>query len=798
MASADINDGDPDPTPRDNGDNKHGTRCAGEVAAQAFNTFCGVGVAYHASIGGVRMLDGTVNDAVEAAALSVNPSHIDIYSASWGPEDDGKTVDGPGPLAKRAFLQGVSTGRKGKGSIFVWASGNGGRHTDSCNCDGYTNSIFTLSISSATQGGLKPWYLEECSSTLATTYSSGTPGRDRSVATVDMDGQLRPDHLCTNEHTGTSASAPLAAGICALALEANPSLTWRDMQHLVVRASRPAPLEREDGWVLNGAKRKVSHKFGYGLMDAAAMVAMAEAWTPIPPQHICKSQEMTEERPIDAAKGALLEMQVDVNGCRGTANEIRFLEHVQARVTLRYSPRGALRVTLTSPMGTTSVLLSERPLDTESSNLDDWAFLSVHYWGERPDGRWTLRVSNQGKEAAKQNGVVKKWQLVLYGTAADPLPSANGTAAGGGLGPGAPSLVELVPLGGGAQGPSPEYHPAAPLPASMRPLILHDCDHECLEAAGCYGKGPTACLACKHYKLDNACVSRCPPRSYLSKDASCLPCHESCETCAGPGPDSCLSCAPAHLRVTDLAVCLQQCPDGYFEDSEKGVCIPCAANCVSCSDQPDRCTVCAPRLLMHGSKCYAACPPGTFNITSDKCQECHSSCDTCSGPDETQCISCPAGRYFLSGTCLRGCPEGWHPDKHAQECAACALGCTLCTNSGCLVCAQGWVLGPEGRCSREGSGRCKDGEHMDQQTGHCAPCDAGCLTCHGTGADACLTCAATTPMLYAGRCYPLCPDGSYQHLASTCQRCPHTCRTCVSRQNCTACAPGLELQSGQC
>ena len=35
-------------------------------------------------------------------------SHIDIYSASWGPEDDGKTVDGPGPLAKKAFINGVS------------------------------------------------------------------------------------------------------------------------------------------------------------------------------------------------------------------------------------------------------------------------------------------------------------------------------------------------------------------------------------------------------------------------------------------------------------------------------------------------------------------------------------------------------------------------------------------------------------------------------------------------------------------------------------------------------------------
>ena len=42
------------------------------------------------------MLDGIVNDAVEARALSLNPNHIDIYSASWGPEDDGKTVDGPG------------------------------------------------------------------------------------------------------------------------------------------------------------------------------------------------------------------------------------------------------------------------------------------------------------------------------------------------------------------------------------------------------------------------------------------------------------------------------------------------------------------------------------------------------------------------------------------------------------------------------------------------------------------------------------------------------------------------------
>lgn len=35
------------------------------------------------------MLDGPVSDSVEAASLTLRQDHIDIYSASWGPEDDG-------------------------------------------------------------------------------------------------------------------------------------------------------------------------------------------------------------------------------------------------------------------------------------------------------------------------------------------------------------------------------------------------------------------------------------------------------------------------------------------------------------------------------------------------------------------------------------------------------------------------------------------------------------------------------------------------------------------------------------
>lgn len=66
------------------------------------------------------MLDGEVTDAVEARSLGLNPNHIHIYSASWGPEDDGKTVDGPARLAEEAFFRGVSQVRWGGPGPASW------------------------------------------------------------------------------------------------------------------------------------------------------------------------------------------------------------------------------------------------------------------------------------------------------------------------------------------------------------------------------------------------------------------------------------------------------------------------------------------------------------------------------------------------------------------------------------------------------------------------------------------------------------------------------------------------------
>lgn len=54
QASYDINQNDADPTPRYDltNENRHGTRCAGEVAAEFNNSMCIVGVAFQAGIGG--------------------------------------------------------------------------------------------------------------------------------------------------------------------------------------------------------------------------------------------------------------------------------------------------------------------------------------------------------------------------------------------------------------------------------------------------------------------------------------------------------------------------------------------------------------------------------------------------------------------------------------------------------------------------------------------------------------------------------------------------------------------------
>ena len=58
------------------------------------------------------------------------------------------------------------------------------------------------------------------------------------------------------------------------------------MQHLVVRSSSPAPLADNPGWQTNAAGLRFNSRFGFGLMDAEAMVRAAEGWRNVGQQRV--------------------------------------------------------------------------------------------------------------------------------------------------------------------------------------------------------------------------------------------------------------------------------------------------------------------------------------------------------------------------------------------------------------------------------------------------------------------------------------------------------------------------------
>ena len=72
------------------------------------------------------------------------------------------------------MLQAVQQGRGGLGSIYVFASGNGASNGDNCNFDGYTNSIYSITVGAVDRKGQHPYYSEHCSAQLVVTYSSGS------------------------------------------------------------------------------------------------------------------------------------------------------------------------------------------------------------------------------------------------------------------------------------------------------------------------------------------------------------------------------------------------------------------------------------------------------------------------------------------------------------------------------------------------------------------------------------------------------------------------------------------------
>ncbi|ANB14761.1 kexin KEX2 [Sugiyamaella lignohabitans] len=406
--SWDFNDKGPDPRPR-LADDHHGTRCCGEIAAVR-NEACGVGIAYDSKIAGIRILSKQISEAEEALALNYGMDKNDIYSCSWGPPDDGIAMAAPGLVVKQAILNGVQNGRNKLGSLFVFASGNGAANGDNCNFDGYTNSIYSITVAAIDRQGMHPFYSEACSANMVVTYSSGSSDK---IVTTDVHG------LCTDQHGGTSAAAPIAAGIFALVLEVRPDLTWRDLQYLAMDTAVPVNIH-EPGWQKTSIGKQFHHKYGYGKLDTYAIVERAKTWQVVKPQSWFFSPKAVVNGAIkfdpDGANGGSKSL-ISVTADELSKANVERIEHVNVLVNIRHINRGSLTVVLTSPDGVKSELAAPRIKDQSADGIVDWTFMSVAHWGESGVGDWQLHVYNNKKETL--DGELVDWTLKLWGEAKD-------------------------------------------------------------------------------------------------------------------------------------------------------------------------------------------------------------------------------------------------------------------------------------------------------------------------------------------------------------------------------------------
>ncbi len=431
----DYRDGDNDPKPEGVGAaaDSHGTAVGGVIGAVGNNGAGLAGVAFDSRLVGLRLIGGTIGETQEAGALSHSNQVIHIYNNSWGPNDDGFTKGGGGTLTLAALQNGVTTGRAGKGSIFVWAAGNGGLKSDNAGYDSYNGSIYTVSVGALNDLGQKADYSERGACLTVAAPSGGETGdnnpRLQGTTTTDVVGEhgsnlagknvgpVGPDELADRDYTqnfnGTSSAAPVVSGVVALMLQANPNLGWRDVQEVLIRsATQTDPTNSE--WRTNKAGFKFNPNFGAGRVNAGAAVALATNWANLPTMTATASEQasLNETIPDNDNNGITRTFDLSTSNLR--------VEQAVVTVDITHANRGDLVINLVSPSGTVSPL-AELHGDT-NANYTAMTFRSTFNWGEDSKGNWQVQISDR---RANNAGTLTRAKLEVFGT----VPTAPTLAA---------------------------------------------------------------------------------------------------------------------------------------------------------------------------------------------------------------------------------------------------------------------------------------------------------------------------------------------------------------------------------
>ena len=439
----------------------HGTSVAGIIAAP--DNGIGVsGVAPRATIYGYNLVK-QASDANEADAMTRNMIITAVSNNSWGPSDNGY-FGSAGAIWKRAIDRGVTEGNGGKGISYTWAAGNGGalkqRSTviDYANLDEYANYWGVIAVgghdifgnkTSTSEAGANLWVTgpvawESSPDWWATRIPNLIAGYPRDTVTTTDGG-----YAYMSNFGGTSAAAPMAAGVIALMRQANPALTWRDVKLILAETSRKVQPD-DPRWVTGapvyltpGERYSHSLENGFGALDAKAAVERALAWTNVPALHTLDTGWQTHEALAVPNDDGATSLEVTFT----IEEEIPFIEYIHIPMAMNHDYFRELQIELGSPSGIVAVVqpgvvinrdYSQHKWEGEVHNFGD----AVHL-GESTKGVWTLRITDPssqtdfvtGSDPLKTtSGTFSKWKLMFYGHGNMPgrpeFPDAGAVTAG--------------------------------------------------------------------------------------------------------------------------------------------------------------------------------------------------------------------------------------------------------------------------------------------------------------------------------------------------------------------------------
>lgn len=394
----------------------HGTATAGVATAIRDNLRGGCGVAWGAALIGVRLLTHGASPADNVFMSESFASSLSelatlgnvVVSNSWGPPDDGR-VDGP---VHREFYSEVdaamhsfyTTARNGLGGILVFANGNGGLF-DNSNDDGFASHPTTISVGAVGDDHRRTPYTEPgaCVDVVAP-----SDGGIRGIVTADLIGESGyASGNFTSSFGGTSASAPVVAGVIALMLDARPDLRAVDVRHILVETARRVHVD-ESNWVRNSAGRWFSPWYGFGMVDAQSAVSTALVWRiPAEPQEEICSDNWFGYLGLSDWEWR----RIPIPSLSGT---MKFVDRVSVFVDVVHPWRGDVVMRLISPSGTMSQLTFEVP---NAVPLRDAYFVphtyhtNAFYMEASASDGWVMDFRD-----VSARGRVRRLQLCVVGT----------------------------------------------------------------------------------------------------------------------------------------------------------------------------------------------------------------------------------------------------------------------------------------------------------------------------------------------------------------------------------------------